>query len=1055
MSYNRLIVALLCLAVVAPAAKADIDAMELRLLAAYQQDLRWDNVESAPEWVSGVKPYYHADWQMHRVLLAPGQHTTIALPAYQSLRLHQPKQILNGNEVDVYAANGSGLAIKQTLQSATDQHSLVLSPHAADPLWLTISRPASQTGDIEMALFISRKESLSPIAPYRNIVWSSAHPCLLGQEPFALPEPYNQLAAGQKQRVDIVGPVRLQLKNRLDYEQYASELIQDYRLHYWLDNEPVQELNFSTSVETSRVITVNNEIKVTGREQHAYLEIPQGPHTLVLQADRLLYLQLLTQTEQDYLFKDLNNPRVPVEQIRKQGLLPSTEFILQTQTAHRVVEDNSRQAGGVVGYNFLKTAALQHQDYPEALAEAEQLRGFRSFYRDLLPSNKADTAAQFMAYFLAESLRAVHRPQADAILADQHLADALKRVSNAYFTQLAGSDESTANEYSLPEQQTASQLHIIIDKRDCVERRLHIAIDQQPVHDLWLRCMPEAKAEAYARTLAETALIRLQQEPDSFHVSLDAAFSSYAQPAPLIKTAVVELDIAKQARSIKIWQSTPTKPASIALQYRAAKPFTLSEHSYLARLRDLPKHTLTIDWLSKSDHLPAKSPVEQQLHNEWLPLQRLLQAEYSLYKASVRTPLASQTLSSDTTAIATATTGAKQAEQQQQWLNALEQWGVVVNATNGLIQQQAQLAQANALSHLGEDYLAENLRRYLSLYADTDIAEQAARQLAERYQAQHDDAALLTLSVAMFMQQPSEQHSRLLVESLLKNGEYRFALLLGLNLNEPLPVENLLTAAYRLRWWETYQALQAKLPTAKRTFWQGLKAQQQGDFAGALELWRNAESKPWYDYLQQGLQLRERLANMTEKTAPALYQQWAHWQQQHPGHQSAQNALWHIKDYAGSVGYYALERDLYGQAVRATAVRPVTLQLLGPVTLNLQIRPLHAAESTNAGLDGWLSITDNHDSYRYPFTSNLPSPSLQVSGVGGLHAGNAVNFEYQVGQGWHDIKLNSEQAPLSISVQEQRPELPLSVLPILQADTLAELNFISQLRSSSQSEPRH
>lgn len=1035
MSRYRLIMSLLCLALIAPA-YARIDAMQLRLLEAYSQDLRWDNIESAPEWINGIEPEYDDDWQMHRVRLGPQQQTTVLLPAYESFRLYHPKQSLDGKELDIYASNGTGLAAKQTLQQSTDGHSLVLSPNSPTPLLIHIVRSQTQTGDFETALFVSRKVPINDIAPYRNLVWTSARWCLLAQEPFALPELYNQLSAGQKQSFDVTGPVRLALKNRLNYERHASELIQDYRIHYRLDQDKDQELNFSTSVETSRIVTVNTAIEVVGREEQAYLEIPEGRHKLVLQADRPLYMQVLAQTEHDYLFRSLNNPRLPVEDIRKQGVLPRTDLMLQAQTAKRIAQDNSRKAGGMVASNLLREAALQRQDYPAGLTEAEQLRGFSSFYRDLLPSKKTAQAPQFMAYFLAESLHAVNRPQSDAILADQHLADALKRVSNGYFTSLTG----MANEYTLPEQQSTGTVRLIADKRDCLSRRLRIEIDRQPAQDLWLRCEPELEPDAFTRSLAETALIRLQQEPDSHNVSLDALFSAHAQPAPIIASAVYELPLPKEARTIKIWQtSEQTKPVNIAVQFRAAKIFSLSEHGYLARLRDSSGKQLT---------RPASlSPAEQQLENEWQPLQRLLQSEYRLYKASVAATQAAPPDNKQTQDSEIAL--AKNAEQQQQWLEALEHWGNAVNSSSGLSQQQAQLAQANALTRLGEDYLAESLRRYLSLYAESFVAEQAATQLADRYQAQNNNAELLTLAAAMHIHSPSAAHSRLLLDALLKNGEYRFALLLGLSSEQP-PLESLLTAAYQLQWWESYQALQDQLPPAKRSFWQGLKAQRHGDYQSALNAWSTTELKPWHDYLQQGIQLRERLTKVTGQNAPSLYQQWAQWQQQHPGTTTLQNALHLIKDYDGSDSYYAIERDVYAQAVRATAQRPVVLSIMGPVTLILQIRPLHPINQPAAPLDGWLQIKDNNEPYRYPYTNNLPAQGLLLTGVDGLQAGNVVNLVYQVGQGQHDLQLSSEQAPLSIGIQEQCPEFALSVLPTLQVDTFAEMGFVSRLQTRIQ-----
>ena len=172
-----------------------------------------------------------------------------------------------------------------------------------------------------------------------------------------------------------------------------------------------------------------------------------------------------------------------------------------------------------------------------------------------------------------------------------------------------------------------------------------------------------------------------------------------------------------------------------------------------------------------------------------------------------------------------------------------------------------------------------------------------------------------------------------------------------------------------------------------------------------------------------------------------MYGQWSTWQQQHPGTKTWQNALWHVKDYAGSDNYYVVERDAYVQGFRATEQRPVVLGVMGPVTLNLQVRPLHPPGQIEAALDGWLQIDDNAVPYRYPYTNNMTAQGLTMTDVG---VGNMVNLTYEVGQGWHEIKLNSGQAPLFVTIQEQRPELAISVLPPLKTDTFAEMDFISR-----------
>lgn len=1109
---------ILGLAFITPA-QARLDAMQLRLLEPYQQDLRWDNIESAPEWLNGVKPFYNRNWQMHSVRLQANQQVNLLLPAYESLRLYHPSQTLTPEALDVYASNGSGLAVKQVVQQSTDGHSLVISPKSPTPLLIHIVKPLihtpGNTGDLssekpspegegdrahtstplttvtgvreielEVALFKSRKVIMNDIAPYRNMILLSAPWVLLTQEPFTLPELYWRLKANQIQRFEIEGPSRLAVKHRLSYEAQSSELIQDYRLHYQLDQNQSQTQDLSTSVETSRLVaeivslknpvnsTLNSTtglllatapapvVEVVSREQEAYIEIPEGHHWVELQSDRSLYVQLLAQTEHDYLFPAVNNPRNPVEAIRNQNLLESTALMLQEQSAKRIVQNNIPRAGGMSGTLLLQQSALERMDYPPGLTEAEQLRGFRTFYRDLFPSKKAAETPQFLSYFLTEELRAINRPQADAILADQHLAEALKRVASGYFTSITGDGDSAANEYALPEQMTPGQLRLIVDKRNCVPRMLKVQMDQQAPTDVWLRCVPDVTDDKFVRPMEETALLRLQQDfqkpPNS---TLSALFSTYQQPARLIPTAVFELPLPQSVRNIKIWQASDVKtPLNLAVQYRSSRPFLFSELSYLARSRETARTRLQQQFFQdlKGQRLDGSKP-EQQLQNDWLPLERLILSEYRLFKSAVaQQPKAQADYSASQ--ISGSISRAEAAERQHQWLEALEHWGEVVNHSQGLKQQQAQLAQGNILSKLGEHYLAENLRRYLALYAEEPIADQAIQQLAAEYRQQHNSFALQTLAAAILVQRPSTQHVLDFMDALMQNGEYRFVMLLGLSFTGQAPAETLLRAAYQLEWWQIYQQLIDQLPESRKAFWTGIKAQKQGNYQAALKAWSGTALNDWRQQLQQGQQLFDLFRGLNEKNALSVYQQWSAWQQRHPGPKTWLETPWHVQDYAGSDSYYSIERDLYGKAFRATPERPVVVGILGPATLSLQIRPVHAAVDNTAGhqqtqsdavvtamsaLDGWIKIIDNKKSRIYPFFNNIPSQGLELTGADeSVQAGNLETLDYQVGAGWHEIRVYSEQAPLSLMVLEQRPELALTILPWLQPDTFESMNFM-------------
>lgn len=1010
---------LLSLALFAPPGFGVTDAMQLRALEPYQQALRWDNVDGHPFWVNGNQPVYLGDAHMHGIHLTPGQYSIIHLPAYETLRLYAPDKALNPESLRVYLSDGSGLYVERSLQQATDGKSWLLSPRAAAASLVYIEAREAQ----EFAVFVSRREPVGEVAPYPSFIALPAELVWLSRESLHLPEPYWQLPAHQPQRISVQGPARLLLRNRLLYEAEASALLQDYRVQYRIDQQPTQWLDFATGVETAHLISVNADSKVTGREQQGFVEIPAGRHQLELQPDRTLYAQMLMQSERDYLLPALNQPLLPVQEIRDNGALPNENLTATSLASERQARDNSRRDSAMLAQQLLQHAALPRPDYPHGREETEQMRGLRTFYRDLPPTQKASARAQFKAYFLPKRIKPLNLAKEDAQLAEQHLGAALEQTPGALFTAL----ESENNEYGLPERLTDSQLRLVVDKSDCVARRLTLQIDQNPPVAVRLACNDELDRDQLQTSLSEAALVHLHANVEP--ATLQGLFNAYQEPGPLIAAATVELPLPAQARTVTIRAADGLSAAvNVALQYRSARPSQLSEQSYLALLRNTPSTGQFFAQLGRDTQAE-----QQELLNDWLPLLRLIKAEHGLFAASIagKQPTVEAASSRQ---LAEWSARAHEQEGQQQWQSALSSWSLIVQHANAETQDQARFAQAALLAKMGEYYLADSLWRYLSLYAGDEVAQQATDALVSRYQQQNNTFALQALRAARLQTQPSAQRGAELAQALLANGEYRFVLLLGLANPEHTALDSQLKAAYQLEWWQTYHQLLEKLPEPQRRFWLGLKAQKSGDYVLADQLWQAEENKPWREQLNHGLALQQ----STDKAQAALYHgRWADWLQQHPGDFVWREALGLVADYAGSDLYYAPERDLYATAFRGTAERPVTLSVLGPTKLKLQIRPLHPKQQAHSALNGWIEIEDNQQAQVYPFTNNIPSQGLEIAGSDAFQPGSLESLDYQVGAGWHAIRLHSGQAPLSISVEQSQPESLLSVLPTLRADTFA------------------
>lgn len=1004
---------------------AQIDAMELALRQPYQtqHSVLWKSITQA-SILNGIKPEYNAQWKMHVIQLTSGQQSSFYLPANKSIRLHNPEKKLQNQSITVYLSGGSGLLAAAKIQASADGHSLIINPHATKPQLVSIRHSGLDTKTIALAAMVSQYQPLKNIAPYRELNALSGDWVWLSKKPFHAPEIYWKLQTQKTEFVDVVGPSRVVIKNHLRYGSHVNELLQNYAIRYQLGDDKPVWVDFSTGVESSKSITVNTQPETLGREQKAFIEIPAGQHRLHLFSDSHLYLQVIGQDQNDYLFPRLNAPPLTVNEVRAQGLMNAQAVPEANVTAQKMARDNRHQPSALSAHQLLKQAALQRMDYPSAMKEANKLLGQHTFYRNLLPTIKQSQGAQFTAYFINKRLKAIHQPKDDAIVSEQHQSAALKRLGHASFSPLG---PGTSDRYLLSKRYAPSLLRVIVDKRACQTQPIKIQMDQQPPQSFILNCQERVNSDgAFVQSVAETALLALpNQKKDK---TLSHEFSAIDSPASLIPVAINEILLPTEIQQLKVWSEEGNNypPINLALQIRVAKPFQFSEQNYLIRIDDFSKANLFKQFTNETK---LTQRHKQQLQNEWIPLKRLLNKHYRHFKSSVATKITAK-YSVNQALLQFWKKQAKQAEKQQQWPEALSSWNKIVNGSDGLFRDQAQLAQASILSNLSENYLAQRLWRYLLLYAQEEVAEQAEQRLRSFYAQHNDKEALQVLAAASFIHTPNQNSLHFLTEALIDNQHYRFGLLLGLMDNKPT-IKLLLKAAYKLQWWRNYQQLLTQLPITQQWFWIGLKAQKNGDYAAALYSWKKAGAGHWSAQLQKGLEIRQQLSK--NQNYKQLYTNWSRWQQMQAGEKVWQDASSYIKDAAGTDQYYSVERALHSKAYRGTHSRPVSIHIMGPATLKFNVRILHDSPSTEK--NGWLQINDNQMNYRYPFNHNKVTQGLSLIGAGDYSPGNLVTLEYQVGSGFHQIAISSNDTPISMTVNEQRPEFPLSILAPLRINT--------------------
>ncbi len=97
--------------------------------------------------------------------------------------------------------------------------------------------------------------------------------------------------------------------------------------------------------------------------------------------------------------------------------------------------------------------------------------------------------------------------------------------------------------------------------------------------------------------------------------------------------------------------------------------------------------------------------------------------------------------------------------------------------------------------------------------------------------------------------------------------------------------------AYHSSWWQTFTALLWFLSDEKQQLWLGFKAQDKGNYAAAINFWRDAgaEGLKFAHALKKGLDIRTKLQTPVDplkkgfKERKQAISDWARWQTEHPG----------------------------------------------------------------------------------------------------------------------------------------------------------------------------
>ncbi|HEW97645.1 MAG: hypothetical protein DRR00_17600 [Candidatus Parabeggiatoa sp. nov. 3] len=923
---------------------------------------------------------------------------------------------------------------------------------------------------------------------------------------FALPQRLSQfedtfwlLHAETPVNIKAQGPAQLRLESRLFdlATQPVGMQPLDYRVAIRLNDESSEVLELETPSDYQQSLLINDKQLNLKWPNVTSFTLPQGEHDLQLSGNAPLYVRLMSRTPRQvshpgYLFSNLNRPQPEINAITEN---PVPEWLNQSvwqlkrdelrtlylthidtleairHIAFRFVRDNSRREGGLLGAMAMFEAARRQPYEAKMRRLAKQLLGRYTFSRNLLPWRKQHEASQTFHRFMTYQLRDPNAENQPLVVAEQHRDAYLKRISGAYFAPLAA-NETAAQIYKLPKRTVPSFLQVVVKQQTQLQTQTFFLQfdDDAPIRMQVDPYIFEVPSHYYRYAQGEAGLKMLALAHGTDADTLGGPFASRYQLGPLIDAATLVLPLPPDVRQIKVWQSpspssntmeiTAVEPLQVALQYRAARRhYRLSETEYLEAASQFESPQALFEYFVSvlktftGNHSipPTQNETQRDLYNYWLPFLRFLRGQNKHFMATVyRTEAEKQTqVLLNQTALNRLTAQAHQAEKDQQWLNALEIWTQIVRGSQGSLHREAQLAREEALEQLGEVFLAKRLLQGLFIdSADPVLAQHAFDKLLSDYQQSDDKSGQVSLLVTAALRHPTPALFKQLTEVLIENGYDEYAVMIGMALPPALRPNNLLMAeVYRLGWWQTFDRLLQYLPEEEQKLWLGYRAQDKGDYATAIRLWREEAGiagQSLANALETGQHIREQLQLSSEhsfkKNVEQQFEQqaiddWGQWQAEHPGKRQWKTADHLIHDYASAELTYSIERDLYFYSFIATPQRPVKLRLPGPLQVQFSVRTLHPKDNIEP-INTWVKIKTQNQRHVLQLSHILPSRGLHIVGQPDKRLGHQTLETYAFGPGLHEIDIWADDQPIAVKVKIEQPRLPLAVLPPLNKDTL-------------------
>ena len=1048
----------------------DLDVTRRRVPA--RAEIVWDNVTDSAQVVRGPGPKQSLPLRVHTVHLDPGMCFEFLVPAHEMVRVATCNgEKLDGEQLQVWTSDGSGLYRRQRVAMAADRHSMIAAPDQSGLSIAKIVRPSNASCGLTVALFTSRRATPKLLDYYQCPIVDCGKRVEITDDRASKPRHYSFFAEGASHRVRLEGPTRLRLEARLKYGPDVQQR-QTFWIQVYVDGRLDRVLSFDTLPQRMNRVFVDGAERTVGRREFAYLDLDCGESAIELRSSHSIYLRVdgvgldlcRSRLNRSFPNPSWQNTQRAISNWDAQPLDPTSSALGRALIGEQVdgldpeimtmmwdpygnqqmiqglARDNRTRHSGLRAYMWMRAIASLHYgdaeygDEIDIVDLADRIRERYTFFRNMMPMKIEEESRPRMVAFHKRQIRSPKQKLTETIVAEQHVPDAVSWLPRTTLHRLPIGPEANLT-YQIPQSLGATILRLVVDQtRLRSSARLLVQFDDRPPIELKVEPTDAMVPIGYVPSRPEAGLSALASSHEPYDSGTGGGPYAMSQPpVPIVCAATAELLKPANVNRVRVSVlDCGDKSVNIGMQCMDARRVQLAETSF--------RQLSAVAHDGRSDDSAIRF-AQQELDNNAFAVERLLKSHEQAFSSSVEPSeqLNEPTDVWDDQVLDSLDNAAKRMAEQNQWPEVIESLTEIIGHSNGDRRNRAILDRAEALVLAGEEFLANReMRGWVKYGTDPKLQYAALERLLEMDIDDHLLREQYLAYAGIHLQSP--EFETLLARQLTENGRHHSTLLMmpSLVANDETR-DIILRCSIQSQWWRLFDETVRAIPDAEqRNLWSGLKQLRLGRFAHARRLLGVAgdEGARWLGHWKRGDHVFKELTSANPAVRLTAIGKWENWQANHPGPRIWKDQPDAVKSYARGLTIYSQVQNTNTAYFMAKPTSPATVEIHGPVKIKIQARPLHPNAQAGA-LNDWLLLSGGGVTQRVPISNNCPSKTLTIEDAEEYVPGSFVTAEIDLPAGLNRFQIAAAETPVGIRVLAERPEIASPVLPHVNETTMA------------------